>query len=51
VSAAILAELSDLFLAESLEADKHGNETEADRLWDIAETLRERSKRAEKKQR
>lgn len=41
----LIAELSDLFLVESLAADKSGNEDEADRLWVIAEKLSAKAKK------
>ena len=45
--AALLAELSDLFSLEALEADRHGDPDEAERLWDIADEIHERLKKAE----
>ena len=45
--AALLAELSDLFTREAFEKDMYGNADEAERLWDIADELHERFKRAE----
>ena len=43
----MLAELSDLFTREALEADKHGDPDEAERLWDISHELHERFKKME----
>lgn len=40
--ATLLAELSDLFALEALEADKGGDPDEAERLWDISAELLER---------
>lgn len=45
--AALLAELSDLFSIEALEADRHGDVVEAERLWDIADEIHERFKKVE----
>jgi propanediol dehydratase small subunit len=47
VRAAMLAELSDLFSLEALEADRHGDSSEAERLWDIADEIHERYKKVE----
>jgi hypothetical protein len=45
--AALLAELSDLFSLEALEADRDGDPVEADRLWDIADEIHERYKKVD----
>lgn len=45
--ATMLAELSDLFSREALEADKYGNADEAERLWDIAHEIHERLEKTE----
>jgi hypothetical protein len=39
MTATLLAELSDLFSLEALEADRHGDPKEAERLWDISNAL------------
>lgn len=43
----LLVELSDLFTREALEADRHGNPDEAERLWGIADEIHERFKKTE----
>jgi len=45
----LLAELSDLFSREAIEADMRGDADEADRLWDVADELHERRDRHERK--
>jgi hypothetical protein len=45
--AALLAELSDLFSLEALEADREGDPKEAERLWDIADELHGRYEKVE----
>lgn len=46
--ASLLAELSDLFTREAFKADKKGDPDEAERLWDIADQIHERHKKAER---
>jgi hypothetical protein len=45
VRAALLAELSDLFVVESLVATRYGDDDESDRLWEIALELSARQKK------
>ena len=42
----LLAELSDLFSREAFEADKNGDDVQAEWLWDIAGELHARCEKA-----
>jgi len=44
MTSTLLAELSTVFSLEAFEVDLRGDQDEADRLWDIAEELSQRSK-------
>ncbi len=48
MTAALLAELSDLFVREAFEKDRLGQPIEAERLWEISEEIHERRVNAER---